>query len=130
MCPRCRRDPRYRAGQKIDQLSANFFRVNINLNPAGGVAQVEKVAFAPIAMGGDAASRAKGLAFFKFFAHLRDRSAWLETGPEWLDSFRSKRVEFFAPQRDQLIVFVHRRRATVKRRAEMNSLKEALALPG
>ena len=117
--------PDIEQAKKIDQLSANFFRVNINLNPSGGVAQVEKVAFAHVAMRSDAASRAKGLAFFKFFAHLRDRSAWFETSPEWFDPFRAKRVEFFAPQRDQLILFVHRRRANVKRRAEMNSLKEA-----
>src|SRR4029077_10014841 len=58
--------------KKIDQIRANFFRVNINLNAASGIAKIKKVALAHVAMRGDAASRTNGLALRKFFAHLRD----------------------------------------------------------
>ena len=52
--------------------------MNINLNAPSGVAQIEKVALAHVAMRGDAASRAKSLALREFFAHLRDGSVRLE----------------------------------------------------
>src|SRR5438552_3252839 len=110
--------------KKLDQLRANFFCVNIDLNAPGGVAQVEKVAFAHIAVRGDAASHTKYVTLFKFFAHLRDGSARLKTGAEWLNAFPAKGVEFFPSQGDQLVLFVHHRRANVKRRGEINSLKE------
>ena len=61
-------------------------------------------------MRGDAARRAKSLPFFESLAHLRDRSANLEARTEWLDTFRAECVQFFAPQRDQLIFFFHRGR--------------------
>ena len=86
--------------KKIDQLRANFFCVNINLNASGGIAQIEKMALAHVTMGGDTAGGAKGFAFFEFLAHFRNGSARLESGAEWLDPFRAQRVEFFAPQRD------------------------------
>src|SRR6267143_5147495 len=83
--------------KKIDQLRADFFRMNVDLNPPRCVAQIEEMTFAHIAMRSNAASCAKGLAFFKLFAHLRNRSSYLKAGAEWLDAFRAKRVEFFAP---------------------------------
>ena len=110
--------------KKIHLIGADFFRVNINLNAAGGVAQVEKMASAHVAMSGDAASGPEGCSLLKFFAHLRDRAARLEASAEWLHAFRAERVEFLAPQRDQLILFVHLWGANVKRRRKMNSLKE------
>ncbi len=87
---------------------ANFFSVNINLNAASGVAQIQEVALAHVAMGRDAARRAKSLAFSELLAHLRNRSAYIKTCAEGLDAFRVKRIEFFAPQRDQFILFLHR----------------------
>src|SRR6266404_6388027 len=94
--------------EKIDQLRANFLCVNINLNAASGVAQIQEVALAHVAMRRDAARRTKSLAFFELLAHLRNRSAYLKTCAERLDAFRPKRIEFFAPQRDQFILFLHR----------------------
>ena len=86
--------------KEFDQLRANFFDVNINLNASGGIAQIEKVAFAHVTMGGDTASSAKGFAFFEFLAYFRNGSARLESGAERLDPFHAERVKFFAPQRD------------------------------
>jgi hypothetical protein len=67
------------------------------LNASGGIAQIEKVALAHVTMGGDTAGSAKGLAFFELFAHLRNRSTYLKTRAERFDTFRTERVEFFAP---------------------------------
>src|SRR5438552_3081206 len=64
------------------------------------VAQIEEMTLAHVAMRGNAAGCTKGLAFLKFFAHLRNRSGYLKAAAEWLDAFCTKRVEFFAPQRD------------------------------
>ena len=83
--------------KKIHRFGADFLRVDINLNPPGRVAQVEKVTFAHVAMCGDAASSAERFAFLKLGAHLCDRSVRLESSAEWLDSTRAKRIEFFAP---------------------------------
>src|SRR5437870_2133271 len=83
-------------------------RIQINLNAASGVAQIQEVALAHVAMGRDAARRTKSLAFFELRAHLRNRSAYLKTCPEGLDAFRLNRIEFFAPQGDQFIFFLHR----------------------
>src|SRR6266404_647212 len=94
--------------KKIDQFRANFLCVNINLNATLGVTQIQKMTLAHIAMGRDAPRCTKSLAFFELLAHLRNRSAYLKTCAEGLDAFRPKRIEFFAPQRDQFILFLHR----------------------
>ena len=88
--------------------------MDIDLNATGGVAQIQEVAFAHVAMRRDAPRRAKRLAFFKLLAHLRNRSAYVKSRTERLDTFRAEGIEFFAPQRDQLIFFFHRRRANVR----------------
>ncbi len=75
--------------KKIDQLRPNFFRVNVNLDAAGSVAQIEKVALPHVSVRGDAAGRAEGLAAGKFFAHLGNGSAWLETSTERVDTLRA-----------------------------------------
>jgi hypothetical protein len=74
--------------------------VNVDLNAPRRVAQIEEMTFAHVAMRSNAAGCAKGLAFLKLFAHLRNRAGYLKAAAEWLDAFRTKRVEFFAPQRD------------------------------
>ena len=81
--------------------------MNVDLNAPCRVAQIEEMTFAHVTMRGNAAGCAKGLAFLKLFTHLDNRSGYLKAAAEWLDAFRTKRVEFFAPQRDQLILFVH-----------------------
>ena len=80
------------------------------------------MAFAHVAMRRDAPCGTKGLAFPELVAHLRNGSAYLESCSERLDAVSTERVEFFAPQRDQFIFFVHLRRANVKRSQKMNSL--------
>src|SRR5262249_32760564 len=96
--------------------------VNVDLNAAGRVAQVEEVAFAHVAMRGDAARCTKRLGFLKLLAHLRNRSAYVKTRTERLDTFRAKCIKFFASQRDQLIFFFHRRTANLNRCASFATL--------
>jgi len=98
--------------------------VNVNLNAAGGVAKIEKMALAHVAMRGDAAGGANHFAFFKFRADLGDVAAGRESFSERFNALGAEGVEFFAPERDQLILFVHLRRANVKRCGEMNSLND------
>src|SRR5207244_9111310 len=94
--------------EKFNQVRANFFCVDVNLNAPGRIAQVEEMAFAHVAMRGDAPRRAKSLPFLELLAHLRDRSAYVKTGAERLNAFRAERVELFAPQRDQFVFVFHR----------------------
>ena len=65
------------------------------MNASGRVTQVEKVAFAHVAMRGDAAGDTKRFTFFKLLAHLRDRAANIKAGAERLDAFRAQRSSFF-----------------------------------
>src|SRR5438552_15827970 len=78
--------------KKIDQVRANFFCVNVNLNAPGGITKIEEVALAHVAMRGDATSRAQDLALREFFAHLRDCSVRLERNAERLDTLCADRV--------------------------------------
>src|SRR6185369_4847927 len=86
--------------KKVDQLRADFFRVNIDLNAPCRVAQIKEMTLAHVAMRRDAARCAKGLAFPEPFAHLRNRSGHLKATTEWVKTLRAKRVELFAPQCD------------------------------
>src|SRR6266550_2963834 len=101
--------------KKLDQFRANLFRVNVNLNAAGGVAQVEKVAFAHVAMRCDAAGDMTRFAFFKLLAHLRDRAANIKAGAERLDALCAQRLKFFSSEREQLVFVFHIRTANVRR---------------
>ena len=87
----------------------------IDLNATGGVTQVEKVAFAHVAMRGDTAGDMKRFTFFKLLAHLRDRSANIKAGAEGFDAFRAQRLKFFSSERDQLVFVFHIRTANVRR---------------
>src|SRR6266478_5101793 len=71
--------------KKLEQLRANFFWVNIDLNPTGDVTEVEEVAFAHVAMRSDTTRRTQGFAFFKLPVHLRNRSADFKARTERLD---------------------------------------------
>ncbi len=93
--------------EKIDKFGPDFPGMNVNLNAAGSVAKIEKMALAHVAMCGDASGGANDFAFFKVRADLGDVAASCESFPERFDALGTKRVEFFAPQRDQLILFVH-----------------------
>src|SRR5439155_21680303 len=104
--------------KKIDQFGANFLRVNVNLNAPSRVAKIEKVALAHVAMRGDAAGGTKCVALFEFRPNLRDVAAGLESCAKRFDTSRAKLIQFFAPKRDQLILFLHLRRANVNRRGE------------
>ena len=98
-----------------NQFRANLFGVNVNLNAAGDVTQVEKMAFAHVAMRGDAAGDTTRFTFFKLLAHLRDRAANIKAGAERLDAFRAQRLKFFSSERDQLVFVFHIRTANVRR---------------
>src|SRR4029077_220790 len=51
--------------KKVEQFRANLLGVNVNLNPTGDVSQIEKMAFAHVAMRGDAAGDTSDFIFFK-----------------------------------------------------------------
>src|SRR4030095_5098167 len=69
--------------KKLDQFRANLFRLNVNLDAAGGVTQVKEVAFAHVAMRRDAAGDTTRFTFFKLLAHLRDRAANIKGAAAW-----------------------------------------------
>src|ERR1700693_4287884 len=58
--------------KEIDKLRPNLICMNIDLNSPCGVAQVEKVAFAHVAMGGDTTRRTQRIALLKSIAHFHD----------------------------------------------------------
>src|SRR5450631_49189 len=89
--------------EKIDNLRANFFRMDINLNPPGGVAKIDKVTLAHVAMRGNASRRTQSFAFFEFFPNRRNIAAGLERRAKWLDSAIAQAFQFSASLRDQLI---------------------------
>ena len=98
------------------------------MNASGGVTQVEKVAFAHVAMRGDTASDTKRFTFFKVLTHLRDRSANIESGAERFDAFRAQRLKFFASERDQLVFVFHIWTANVGRGACFATLNREVLL--
>src|SRR6187399_1847691 len=89
--------------------------MDVNLNAAGGITQVEKMAFAHVPMRGDAAGDVARFAFFELLAHLRDRAANIKARAERFDAFRAQRLKFFSSERDQLVFVFHIRTATVRR---------------
>ena len=85
--------------KEIDQLRANFFDVNINLNASCGIVQIEKMArpmsrWAVIRPGARSVSPSLNLWRTSAMGPLGSK------GAERLDPFRAECVEFFAPQRD------------------------------
>jgi len=102
--------------------------VNVNLNAARGVAQVEKVAFAHVAMCCDAAGDMTRFTFFKLLAHLRDRAANIKTSAERLDAFRAQRLKFFSSERDQIVFVFHIRTANVRRDTCLATLNREVLL--
>src|SRR5205814_9739482 len=96
--------------------------MDVNLNAAGGITQVEKMAFAHVPMRGDAAGDVARFAFFGLLAHLRDRAANIKARAERFDAFRAQRLKFFSSERDQLVFVFHVWTANLKPRGKMNSL--------
>src|SRR5438477_11574396 len=78
--------------------------MDVNLNAAGGITQVEKMAFAHVPMRGDAAGDVARFAFFELLAHLRDRAANIKARAERFDAFRAQRLKFFSSERVQLFL--------------------------
>src|SRR6476619_2588127 len=73
------------------------------------------MAFAHVAMRGDAAGDTPLFTFLKLLAHLRNRAANVKAGPERLDALRAQRLKFFSPERDKLVFVFHIRTANVRR---------------
>src|SRR6266540_4546841 len=107
--------------KKIDQFRPNLLCVNVNLNAAGDVTQVEKMAFPHVAMRRDAAGDTTRFSFFKLLAHLSDRAAHIKACAKRFDAFRAQRLKFFLSERDQLVFVFHIRTANLKPREKMNS---------
>ena len=101
--------------KKLEQFRTNLPCVDVDLNSARDVTQIEKVAFAHVAMRGDAAGDTSDFIFFKLLAYLRDRAANLKASAERLDAFRAQCFKFFSPERDQLVFVFHIRTANVRR---------------
>ena len=85
------------------------------MKAASGVAKIEKMALAHVAMCGNAPGGTDDFALFKIGADLGDVAAARKSFPERFDALGTERVKFFASQRDQLVLFVHPWRANVKR---------------
>ena len=84
--------------------------MDVSLDTAAGVPQIEKMALAHVAMRGDTPGRAQRFAFFESGAHLRDIAADLERFAKRLNASRAQRFQFFAPQCNQLVLRLHSRR--------------------
>src|SRR5205814_3950095 len=93
--------------ENFHPLSADFFFVKINLNPARRVSKIDKVALAHVSMGGDPPGGAQSLTFFEFLADFCDRARSFERTTEWLDALFAKRIQFFAPLRNQFVFRLH-----------------------
>ena len=55
------------------------------------------MAFAHVAMSRDTPRHTKSLVLLELLVHLRNGSAYVKTGAERLDTFRTERLEFFTP---------------------------------
>jgi hypothetical protein len=93
--------------ENFHRLRADFLFVEISLDPPGRVPKIDKVAFAHVAMGGDAAGRAERFAFLEFFAHFGDRTGGFERAAERFHTARAKRLQFLPALRDQFILRFH-----------------------
>ena len=102
--------------ENLHRLGADFFRMNVNLNAPGRVAQIDEMAFAHVAMRGDASGRAQGFAFLKFFADLARSCRWSQSGAEGRDAARAQLFQLGAPVRDEIVFVVHCKKATVNRK--------------
>ena len=100
--------------EHLDHVIANFLRVDVNLDPPGGIAQIHEMAFAHVAMRGDPAGRAQGGAFRELFADLGDCAGSFISVAERVRAARLKRFQFFTPLCDQAIFVVHLRAANLE----------------
>ena len=86
---------------------ANFLGVDVDLDPAGGIAQVHEMALAHVAVGGDAAGGAEAGAFREFLADLGDRAGGFISAAKGVRATRLERLQFFAPLRYETVFVVH-----------------------
>ena len=83
--------------KNFHRLRPKFLGLHVNLNSSGRVTQIEKMAFTHVAMRRDPAGRPDRFAFFKFFAHLADRTARVEALAKWRHATGAECFKFLAP---------------------------------
>src|SRR5437867_9040863 len=76
--------------ENLHRLRADLFRMKVDLDAPGRVAKIDKVAFAHVAVRGDAASGAKCVALLQFRPDLRDVPADFESCTKRFDPPRAK----------------------------------------
>ena len=87
--------------ENLKRLGPYFFRLNVNLNVAGRIAQIDEMTFAHVAMRSDPPGHAQRLVFGKFLLHFADRSGGLEgRGAKWRNPFCAQGCEFLQTLRD------------------------------
>ena len=88
-------------------LGADFFLVEVGLNPAGRVSKIDKVTLAHIAMRSDSAGGAKRFAFLECVPDFRDRAGCFKSATKRLHSAGAKCLEFLPALRDQFVFRFH-----------------------
>src|SRR6266576_4161211 len=71
--------------KSLHRLSSQLFRLHINLDPAAGITQIEKMTLTHVAVSGNATRRMEARAFCEFFANMRDVAGSLESGSKGFD---------------------------------------------
>src|SRR5438309_1351201 len=66
--------------KSLHRLSSQLFRLHINLDPAAGITQIQKMTLTHVAVSGNAAGHTKAPAFREFFANRGDVARNLESG--------------------------------------------------
>ena len=95
-------------GKHLGLLGGERFFVKINLDPAGQVAEVEKVRLAEIAVRGDATRGALDAGFRERSAHFLDRPFHGKATSKRIEPASAKRVELAAAVGQQFVVgWVH-----------------------
>src|SRR4030081_2966318 len=93
--------------KNFPRLRADFFLMEISLDPAGRVSKIDKVALAHVAMRGDSAGGAKRVAFLEYFPDFSNRARRFEPATKRFPPPGAKRREFLTALRNQFIFGLH-----------------------
>ena|ERR1700730_14136576 len=88
-------------------LGANLLLVEIDLDSSGRIPKIDEVAFAHVAMRGQATGNTQGLSLTEFFANFCDGAIRLERSAERIDTFCAQGLEFLTPLCDQFVFGLH-----------------------
>src|SRR5206468_4115580 len=86
-------------------FSRKRFQVDIHLEPASYIAQIEKLAFPHIPMGGNPTGRKDPLALSKSLAHFANRPADIEPPPKRIDLLLKQLLQLLTAEREKFVFF-------------------------